>query len=194
MNNISSPKSKPKNNRGFSLVEILIVLGVLAIMMVAAFLIYPKISVARDAERQATNLRVIHATISQVFPNHSLFGLTTESLISSGILSEETLTSPWGVIGFHPTKDGHACTSAAGCTGFSLRYDNLEAAQCVALAQAVAPYVNKLRVQGTTNHVLKGTPPNGSEDTSRVIFDPGLLPEACSDGDTVSLYLDMVKM
>ena len=191
----NEPLPYSAHSKGFSLVEILIVLGVIAIITIGAFMIYPRVVNARDGENQAANIRTLHASISTALNGKSLFGVSSAALIAADIASDEEFNSPWSPIGFHPTKNGYACTASAGCNGYSLRYDNVPAGACIALVQAIAPTSTKTRVQGTTNHILKGSPVAGAPaGTPNIIFNPGVAPSACNDGATVSIYIDMVMI
>lgn len=53
--------------RGFSLVELLLVLGVLALLLVAAFVVYPQVRDRNQANQEATNVRAIQSNIRGLF-------------------------------------------------------------------------------------------------------------------------------
>lgn len=181
------------SSKGFSLVEILLVLGVISVIAVGAFIIYPRVSLASQAKAEAEKVRVIHASIAETMHRHSLFGATSAALVAANVVGPDDFQSPWGPIQFYPTIDGHGCTAAPGCNGFSLRYSAVPPAACVILVQNLAPTANKIRVQGVANHILKGSPAKGSPaGTPHVTYDPGQVPPACGDGDAVDVYVDMV--
>lgn len=52
---------------GFSLIELLLVLGVLAILLVAAFVVYPQVRDRNQANTEAANLRAIQANVRSLF-------------------------------------------------------------------------------------------------------------------------------
>lgn len=181
------------SSQGFSLVEILIVLGVISVIAVGAFLIYPRVSQASQAKEVADKVKLVHASIMDGMHGRSLYGATSAALVSAGMAEPEDFQSPWGVVNFHPTRDGHGCSAAAGCNGFSLSFANVPTYACVSLVQSTAMTSHKVRVQGTANHILKGSAPEGSPPgTPHVVYNPGDVPAACADGDTVTVYLDMV--
>lgn len=62
------PSKKPSLYRkGFSLIEMLLVLGVLAVLLVAAFVIYPRVRDASRASTEATNILTIQTNIRNLY-------------------------------------------------------------------------------------------------------------------------------
>lgn len=53
--------------RGFSLVELLLVLGVIALLLVAAFVVYPQVRDRNQANTELTNIRAIQTGVRSVF-------------------------------------------------------------------------------------------------------------------------------
>lgn len=53
--------------RGFSLVELLLVLGVLALLLVAAFVVYPQVRDRNQANQEVSNLKAIQANVRGLF-------------------------------------------------------------------------------------------------------------------------------
>lgn len=56
--------------KGFSLVEMLLVLGVLAVFLVATFYVYPKVKESAQVSREVKNLNLIKSGLVQYF-NHN---------------------------------------------------------------------------------------------------------------------------
>jgi len=54
-------------NQGFSLIELLLVLGVLAILLVAAFVVYPQVRDRHQANAEAVNLASIKAAVINLY-------------------------------------------------------------------------------------------------------------------------------
>ena len=112
------------------------------------------------------------------------------SVIGGRILSENDLTAGWGgQINFaavYPT--GYACESAAGCSAYSLIYQDMPSEVCVALIPMVEGRSSRVRIRGAQNIVVKGNPLPG--DTSPVaVYDPARMVEACNGADRVLVAL-----
>lgn len=56
-----------RRNAGFSLVEILLVLGVIAILAVAAFIIFPQVQASSRANQEAQNIKTIIAGVRNLY-------------------------------------------------------------------------------------------------------------------------------
>jgi len=54
-------------SKGFSLIELLLVLGVLAILLVAAFVVYPQVRDRNQANTEVSNLTTIKAGINNLY-------------------------------------------------------------------------------------------------------------------------------
>lgn len=70
-------KTKLNTASGFSLIELLIVLGVISILLVAAFVLYPNIVAANMARSEATHINLIAANTRHLYKNGNYFGLRT---------------------------------------------------------------------------------------------------------------------
>ena len=54
-------------NKAFSLVELLLVLGVIAALLVAGFIIYPQVRAKNQAKTEASNILMIQANVRTIF-------------------------------------------------------------------------------------------------------------------------------
>jgi hypothetical protein len=60
-------------NQGFSLIELLLVLGVIALLLVAAFVVYPRVVMSRQTNNEVTNLLAIRAAMHSTFGNRGFY-------------------------------------------------------------------------------------------------------------------------
>ena len=66
-------KMKRINKKGFSLLELLLVLGIIAALVIAAFIIYPKVQDSNRASTEAKNISAIMAGVKSLYsgqPNY----------------------------------------------------------------------------------------------------------------------------
>lgn len=90
----------PSNPRqsGFSLVEILLVLGLIATIAIGAFVIYPRVQMSSDVNKAVARFNVIVAGTQNFFGNRPYTGLSLASAQSAGIFTTQELQSPWGTM------------------------------------------------------------------------------------------------
>lgn len=91
-------KPHPRHQSGFSLVEILLVLGLVATIAVGAFVIYPRVQMSMDINKTLSKYHVIVAGTREFFGNRPYTGLSITSSQNAGIFTAEELKSPWGTM------------------------------------------------------------------------------------------------
>ena len=90
---------------GFSLVEILLVIGIIAVLAIAAFVIYPQVKTASMVEQERKNVLALFTGASQL-TNGRYTGLTLPMLNQAGLVpaawtggdksATATFNSAWG--------------------------------------------------------------------------------------------------
>lgn len=178
MKSISFNQAKAK---GFSLIELLLVLGVLAILLVAAFVVYPQVRDRNQANAEVSNLTAIKANITNLYASKggNYAGLTNlvanrarafPSSMNGGdfATSTPTVTSAWG------QNVTAVASSGAAPRTFEITYTNVPAGVCLGLVSGAAGNFQDITVGGVD--VMPGTP--GS-------FDPALAAQHCANGGTV---------
>lgn len=61
---------KRKSKKGFSLLELLLVLGIIAALVVAAFIVYPKVQASQRAQAESNNIATIQAGVKHSIRQH----------------------------------------------------------------------------------------------------------------------------
>lgn len=100
--------------RGFSLVEILLVLGIIALLAIAAFIIFPQVQAANRANTEQANITTMAAGIKNLYGStRNYAGVTPRILVQARIAptsmyanntAATTLTSAWsGDVSVGPT-------------------------------------------------------------------------------------------
>lgn len=182
---------KKRNSIGFSLIEILIVIGVIAVIAVAAFLIYP---IARDrlqAKQEIQNIRAIQSNVRATFlaKNGSYTGLGNgkgagggpdkgvanlarafpTSMNNGDFSRNATIHSSWGAdvwVWARPdivTPLGPLSMHKS----FGILYENIPVRVCPTLASALANDFHSININGTEIMTSKGA-------------NPLLIPAACN--------------
>lgn len=86
------------NEKGFSLLEIILVLGIITALIVSAFIVYPKIQSSQRANTEIKNIATIMAGINGLYAGMTRYvGLNNQTLINANIIPDNMLSSEEGV-------------------------------------------------------------------------------------------------
>lgn len=150
------------NEKGFSLLELLLSLAIISALIVAAFIVYPRIKASNEVNQETKNLSAIYAASKELFsssPDYSKWSLSVlvkaKALPDNMIISESAseFRNTWGrnvrYSLYSTPESGYTYTS-----GYTLIYEVSENA-CTKFITAVFPMVTIIKVSGTT---VKSTP------------------------------------
>lgn len=153
---------KLRKSKGFTLIEILLVVGFIALAGIAAYITYPKVQATNRANTEATNINTIAAGVKNVYAGANTFtGLTEAALITgqqvpTTMINGTTLTNSFGgVVTVAPA------TLAGGTANgsFAITYKNVPIAECVKLATGVGNNFVNVNVAGTDVKKFPATTP-----------------------------------
>lgn len=161
-----SPLSKAIQNvtgsKGFTLVEVALVVGSLALLSSAGFVVYRSASNASDVRTEQTNIRAIAANADRVYGSGgSYVGVTTAKAIGdrvppSSMVSNGALLSRFSQpVMLEPTDIGSKPNA-----GLRITYEAVPARACAALAQAASGGMYEVTVGGASifRHDATGRP------------------------------------
>lgn len=157
--------SKRKSKKGFSLLELLLVLGIIAALVVAAFIVYPKVQASQRAQAESNNIATIQAGVKALYTSASSFtGLTNTVAVQAKIFPDNMLSGSGtaakpinafkGNVTLVAANTGPS--SAAG-SSFTITYDNVPAAECVKIATAAAGNFYTTKIGSRTVKAADGT-------------------------------------
>lgn len=138
----------PKLIRGFSLIEILLVIGLIMLLAIAGFVMFERSSTSRKVNQEITNLAAIEAGIKTVFPllngNYSTLpnsGLTLlfnqariipSNMNGGDYTTGDNITHSWGgPVTMHVTNASHGGVGIG--KGISINYVDVPSEGCVGL-------------------------------------------------------------
>ena len=132
-----------KSKKGFSLLELLLVLGIIAALVVAAFIVYPKVQASQRAKAESNNIAAIQAGVKALYASASSFtGLTNTVAVQAKIFPDNMLvgsgSSAKPVKGDVTLASANSGPSAAQGSSFTITYSNVPAAECTKIITAVA--------------------------------------------------------
>lgn len=187
MKSISFNQAKAK---GFSLIELLLVLGVLAILLVAAFVVYPQVRDRNQANAEVSNLTAVKANITNLYASRggNYGGLTTTianqarafpSSMNGGTFSGSTVTAAWGgAVAVGGAADPTTAV-ATGAREFGIRYTSVPAGVCLGLVSGAASNFNQVTVGSTPVFTdAAGTGALAANQGGQ--FNPGVAAGACT--------------
>ncbi len=167
------------NAKGFSLIELLLVLGVLAILLVAAFVVYPQVRDRNQANTEVSNLTSTKANINNLYASKggNYTGLTTDianqarvfpaSMNNNTFDAGQEITTAWG----GGVQLGVTNSPAGGANrAFTVTYATVPQGVCLGLVSGAAGNFADITVGGTSVYT-------GGQ------FDPGLAAANCNTAD-----------
>jgi prepilin-type N-terminal cleavage/methylation domain-containing protein len=183
-----------KSSLGYTLIELMIVLAIIAALIVGAFYLYPKVQASRAANAEAVILQSFQANMKSLFTMGDYqkvsnivtaqAGMWNDQMI--GATPSDTITNEWGgAVSVKPATAAGA-VSAAGQTAhyFLVTYPGVPADVCQKLVPSLVGSFEKVSVGATIVQDLNAASP--------VRYDPSALAASCggsSGSTTVSLAL-----
>ena len=170
-----------KSKKGFSLLELLLVLGIIAALVVAAFIVYPKVQASQRAQAESNNIATIQAGVKALFTSASSFtGLTNSVAVQAKIFPDNMLSGSGsaakpinafkGNVTLAADKTG---PSGADGSSFTIIYSNVPAAECTKIITAVA---------GNFYAAGVGNVGNGNVKTAGEVLDVAKTAMLCQNG------------
>ncbi|WP_052100959.1 type 4 pilus major pilin [Novilysobacter arseniciresistens] len=148
---------------GFSLVEILLVLGIIAILAIAAFVIFPQVQNANRANTEQSNLVAMSAGIKNLYAaTRDYSSLTTAIANKAGIVpstmnggdsAAATITSSWS----QAVSIGPGAATAVSPT-FAITYTDMPAKVCAKLVPGMIQNFKSIHVPATSTAALSNDP------------------------------------
>lgn len=182
MKSISFNQAKAK---GFSLIELLLVLGVLAILLVAAFVVYPQVRDRNQANAEVSNLTAIKANVTNLYASKggNYAGLTNTVAVQARVFPSNMTTSTGSTSSTANSAWGGTVAVVAAGTGtsanreFTVTYSTVPSGVCLGLVSGAAGNFKQIRV-GSTD-VMTGTPAS---------FQPATAATACNASDPTVVF------
>lgn len=176
---------KSKKQKGFTLLELLLVLGVIAALTIGAFYIYPKVKAASTANTEKSNLSTIAAGIKLLYPT-GYQNLDNSSAILSRVYpdtmvdeNKNTHSSFGGDVIVKPDSVGTPSGKINTVTQFDMVYSEMPSNICIKMGTGLAFNFANVTVQGDTIFKL--------DDNNAYKVDVGLVTKQCNLADKVTM-------
>lgn len=140
-------KTRSTSIKGFSLIEILLTIAVIATIAIAAFIIFPKTTISSQAEVEAKNAITVMANMQSQFGSKTAgisTGVANQARISPSNMNggnystTAELKSAWG---------GRVRVTTSGAAAFDLIYQDVTPEVCLKFLPAVTPNFQWVQIQ-----------------------------------------------
>ena len=180
-------KSIQRNQGGFSLVEILLVLGIIAILAIAAFIIFPQVQASNRANTELSNITTVTAGTKNLFGSTRNYAPATNTILNqarvfpssmnANVFTGGTITSSWGGAVSVTGSTAVGVADAVGpTTFFRIVYSAVPSEICSKLVPGLVTNFQAVYVDvGNTPTVTATT--------------PAAIVTACSAGSVVNVVL-----
>lgn len=153
--------NKKKLARGFTLVEILLVVGFIALASIGIYTIYTKVTVTNQANTEGRNLDTIRAGVKNLFGGQSTYtGLTASVAVQARVVPDSMTTSGATTItnSFGGTVTIAPANLGAGTNnGFTITYPAVPGAVCSKLATTGGAGFDAVSIGGDASVKVFGT-------------------------------------
>lgn len=172
-----------RKNKGFTLVEILLVVGFIALAGIGIYTIYGKVQVSNQANTESRNLDTLRAGVKSMYGgNPNFVGLTNtvanQSRLTPDSMRTATITEIintfGGAVAIAPVSLG-----AGANNGFRITYPSVPGAVCSKLVTSAGGQFNQVTVGATVVKTFGTSVPidvaaaaaNCNVDTVTILFD-----------------------
>lgn len=166
---------------GFSLIELLLVIGFIAGALVLAFVTYPKVQATNRANLESQHLTVLASGIKNLYSTSRNFGTLSNTTLANAKILPDDMSYTAGVIS---NVWGGTVTVAPEAGSSNLRYrityTAVPKAECVKLATGVSTNFVRTTINNATVVLDRMA-------AGEVNIDPAAITAACADASTNSL-------
>lgn len=172
----SRSNRRGRHAQGFSLLEILLVLGIAAALIIAAFVVYPKVQAANRAQAEAQNIAAIAAGARALYASSASYATVNNTVLLNAkvfpdsMVSGTNVTNVWG-------GAVTAAPSTAITNGLKLTEANVPQVECTKIAASAGANFTMVTINGT---VVK---------SPTVALDPAAVATQCSTGGAANTMI-----
>jgi type II secretory pathway pseudopilin PulG len=145
-----------KQNKGFTLVEILLVVGFIALAGIGIYTIYSKVQVSNQANTESRNLDTLRAGVKSLYGGTANFSTVSNAVVNNARVTPDSMRTAMtaGDTNIVNTFGGAVAVAPANlggltANGFSITYPSVPGAVCSKLVSSAGVQFNQVTVAGT---------------------------------------------
>jgi len=141
-------------NKGFTLIEILLVVGFIALASVGVYTIYSKVQLSSAANTESRNLDTIRAGVKQLYGASSAYDTVTNTVVNAGRLTPENMKTAGDNTKITNSFGGSVVLAPANLgggtnNGFTITYNNVPGAVCSRLVMTGGSQFDRVLIGGS---------------------------------------------
>lgn len=139
-----------KNNKGFNLIETLLVVGLIAIASIGVYKLFQKVQEGNTANAEAKNVDLIRAGIKSLYGAQTNYTGLSGPVVNSAKITPEAMRSGTNIINSFggAVTIGPVNVNAGTNNGFAIAYANVPGPICIKLATNAAASFDIVSVGG----------------------------------------------
>ncbi len=164
-----------RKKKGFSLLEILLVLGIVSGAIILALIVYPKITAANNVKTEVANAGLIKSGVQSLYASSSNPPVNTNMnslLIKANLIPDNMVQGTDKIQNVWSGDVYIGTTTINGKTAFAIQYNHVPAAECVKMVSSASTGFDQIVVNAGTSGDA-GSVSSGSGNVAVGISDDG---------------------
>lgn len=164
--NALSSRKTARKSKGFTLVEFILVAGLVAVGLVVAFNSYQTSKITTEVNTESRGLQSLNSKIKSIYAGRNSYtGISTAMLIAASAFPAAMVDAGAGTVA--NTWGGAITVGVNAAAGFDITYTLVPTAACIELVNAIGASYRTVTVAGTVVKAATDTAPVAATVTTQ---------------------------